>query len=70
MQDAALFYADKVHKPTVELPNRFVLCTVHRAENTDDVQKSIGNHLHANASGLALASSDMGGSSLPMCLTL
>lgn len=35
MQDAALFYADKARKPEGELPSKFVLCTVHRAENTD-----------------------------------
>ena len=36
MQDAALFYADKCRKPETELPDKFILCTVHRAENTDD----------------------------------
>ena len=36
MQDAALFYADKCRKPNINLPEKFVLCTVHRAENTDD----------------------------------
>ncbi|MDE5876027.1 MAG: UDP-N-acetylglucosamine 2-epimerase (non-hydrolyzing) [Muribaculaceae bacterium] len=36
MQDAALFYAEKAKKPTVEIPNAFALCTVHRAENTDN----------------------------------
>jgi len=39
MQDAALFYADKAQKPPVDIPEQFVLCTVHRAENTDDKDK-------------------------------
>lgn len=37
MQDAALFYAGMAHCPEgIELPARYVLATVHRAENTDD----------------------------------
>ena len=36
MYDAALFYADKAKKPENELPNEFILATLHRAENTDD----------------------------------
>lgn len=36
MQDAALFYATKAKKPDFDIPARFALCTVHRAENTDD----------------------------------
>lgn len=36
MQDAAIFYTDKAKEPEVELPVEFVLCTIHRAENTDD----------------------------------
>lgn len=36
MQDAALFYAEKAKKPEVELPEKFILSTIHRAENTDD----------------------------------
>lgn len=39
MQDAALFYADKCRKPVIDLPSNFVLCTVHRAENTDNLQR-------------------------------
>lgn len=39
MQDAALFYMNKSRKPAVEIPNRFALCTVHRAENTDNQTK-------------------------------
>lgn len=36
MQDAALFYSDRARKPQYAIPSKFVLCTVHRAENTDD----------------------------------
>ena len=36
MQDAAIFYSNKACKPEIELPENFILCTVHRAENTDD----------------------------------
>lgn len=36
MQDAALFYSKKSQRPEYELPNKFVLCTIHRAENTDN----------------------------------
>ena len=36
MQDAAIFYSDLAQKPASELPEKFVLVTIHRAENTDD----------------------------------
>jgi len=36
MQDAAMFYSQKARKPNVKLPSIFSLCTLHRAENTDD----------------------------------
>lgn len=39
MQDAAIFYAEKAQKPSFELPNKYILCTIHRAENTDDTKK-------------------------------
>ena len=39
MQDAAIFYADKSRKPSFDLPKEFVLATIHRAENTDDLQR-------------------------------
>lgn len=39
MQDAALFYSEKARKPQAEIPNHFILATVHRAENTDDAEK-------------------------------
>lgn len=43
MKDAALHFAAMMRKPDVALPERFVLCTLHRAENTDnpDVLKEL-----------------------------
>lgn len=52
MQDAALFYAGIARKPQgADLPDRFVLSTVHRAENTDDpeVLRSVFRALEAVA---------------------
>ena len=37
MQDVALFYADKSLKPVGSMNKEFILCTLHRAENTDYV---------------------------------
>lgn len=42
MQDAALFYAGRARRPEQNIPERFVLCTAHRAENTDDPQRLAG----------------------------
>ena len=36
MQDAALFYSKKAQAPTFLVPEQFILCTIHRAENTDN----------------------------------
>jgi UDP-GlcNAc3NAcA epimerase len=36
MQDGALFYKKLAQKPNVDIQDKFVLCTIHRAENTDD----------------------------------
>ena len=36
MQDAAIFYSKKEQKPNIEIPDEFILATIHRAENTDD----------------------------------
>lgn len=36
MLDAALFYRDKVKNTLLNIPERFILSTVHRAENTDN----------------------------------
>jgi UDP-GlcNAc3NAcA epimerase len=37
MQDAAMFYTKIARAPKFNLPNEFVLATIHRAENTDDL---------------------------------
>ena len=39
MQDAALFYNDSSKKPKVDFPENFILVTLHRAENTDDISR-------------------------------
>lgn len=39
MQDAALFYAPRARAPRAELPDDFVLCTMHRPANTDDPKR-------------------------------
>lgn len=47
MQDGAIFYKDFAQKPKVfDILNNFVLCTIHRAENTDDVIR-LGNIMSA-----------------------
>ena len=35
MYDAALFYSISARPPQTDLPDHFILCTLHRAENTD-----------------------------------
>jgi len=37
MQDGAIFYKDLAVKPNFDIKDNFILCTIHRAENTDDV---------------------------------
>ena len=39
MQDAAIFYSNMAQKPEMNLPEEFVLATIHRAENTDDSKR-------------------------------
>jgi UDP-GlcNAc3NAcA epimerase len=39
MQDAAMFYAKIAKTPAFELPDEFILATIHRAENTDDLSR-------------------------------
>ncbi len=39
MQDAAIFYSDLAQNPELSLPDRFILATIHRAENTDDPKR-------------------------------
>jgi UDP-GlcNAc3NAcA epimerase len=36
MQDGAIFYKSLAKKPNIEINKNFILCTIHRAENTDD----------------------------------
>jgi UDP-GlcNAc3NAcA epimerase len=37
MKDGAIFYKDLAQKPkNMEISDEFILCTIHRAENTDD----------------------------------
>jgi UDP-GlcNAc3NAcA epimerase len=36
MQDGAMFYRNLSVKPSCDIKNNFILCTIHRAENTDD----------------------------------
>ncbi len=36
MQDGVIFYKNLAVKPTIEIKQDFILCTIHRAENTDD----------------------------------
>ena len=42
MQDAALFYAERARAPHFDVPERFILATIHRAENTDDPERLKG----------------------------
>ena len=46
MYDAVLYYQCKAKKPNLSLPSRFTLCTMHRAENTDDTN-SLNNIMQA-----------------------
>ncbi len=40
MQDAAIFYRDFALRPEdLRLSQKFILCTIHRAENTDDLKR-------------------------------
>jgi UDP-GlcNAc3NAcA epimerase len=41
MQDGAMFYKNLAMKPSINLNESFVLCTIHRAENTDDKNRMI-----------------------------
>ncbi|WP_263834073.1 non-hydrolyzing UDP-N-acetylglucosamine 2-epimerase [Sulfurospirillum oryzae] len=36
MQDGAIFYKNLATKPKIDIKDDFILCTIHRAENTDD----------------------------------
>lgn len=39
MYEGALFYRQYAQKPTLHVKSDFVLCTIHRAENTDDAMR-------------------------------
>ncbi len=39
MQDAAIIYSNLAQKPDFELPEKFILSTIHRAENTDNEKR-------------------------------
>jgi UDP-GlcNAc3NAcA epimerase len=39
MQDGALFYKNLAQKPQFIIDKEYILCTIHRAENTDDVER-------------------------------
>lgn len=39
MQDGALFYKSFAIKPNIDLKNNYILSTIHRAENTDDLSR-------------------------------
>lgn len=60
MQDSALFFANKATKPdSFDLPDGFVLATLHRAENTDNPQRLADivaalNEVHARISPVVL----------------
>lgn len=39
MQDVAMFYGSISRKPSFEVPEKFILATIHRAENTDNLDR-------------------------------
>lgn len=39
MQDGAMFYKAFARKPKVKSESEYILCTIHRAENTDDTSR-------------------------------
>lgn len=39
MQDGAIFYKKLAVKPNMQIPKEYVLCTIHRAENTNDISR-------------------------------
>jgi UDP-GlcNAc3NAcA epimerase len=39
MQDGAIFYKNLSIKPDFEINENYILCTIHRAENTDDLNR-------------------------------
>jgi UDP-GlcNAc3NAcA epimerase len=39
MQDGAIFYKQLSVKPKIDIKEKYILCTIHRAENTDDINR-------------------------------
>ena len=39
MQDSAIFYKDLAVKPSCKIEDNYILATIHRAENTDDINR-------------------------------
>lgn len=39
MQDGAIFYKNLAKKPNFEIEKKYILSTIHRAENTDDISR-------------------------------
>jgi UDP-GlcNAc3NAcA epimerase len=59
MQDSALLFAEKATEPAGVLPERFILATLHRAENTDNPQRLAAivealNRLHETIANVVL----------------
>ncbi|WP_286717294.1 non-hydrolyzing UDP-N-acetylglucosamine 2-epimerase [Thalassolituus sp. UBA2009] len=59
MQDSALLFAEKAAAPAGDLPDGFILATLHRAENTDNPQRlaaivSALNTLHKTVAPVVL----------------
>jgi UDP-GlcNAc3NAcA epimerase len=48
MQDAAILFTEKASAPKDDVPEQFILATLHRAENTDNPERlvNIGNALN------------------------
>ncbi|CZE49288.1 non-hydrolyzing UDP-N-acetylglucosamine 2-epimerase [Campylobacter geochelonis] len=42
MQDGAIFYSNFAKKPSFKIDESYLLCTIHRAENTDDISRLSG----------------------------
>lgn len=61
MQDAALLFAKKAVAPEIDLPENFVLATLHRAENTDN---------HVNLESIVSALNTLHKSVMPVVLPL
>lgn len=56
MYDAAMFYAPQAQKQETNLPEKYILCTMHRAENTDnsEILKGIVSALEQIATNISV----------------